>query len=198
MKTRELLQRLLNESGMNPNSLSVALRGAAKQPQIHKFLKSQTTEPKRSTLAPIANFYGISVEAFFDEEQACALLDAIADGTFVVDKTKLGRKSTGARAAPFKPLQNAMGIVDALDLLADRINEIESPEHRELLASRLQTLARAPDSEKARNGVIEALAWADAVERDNPPPAESSIVGQVLSKQLTAESKDFQPGRTKA
>jgi len=61
------------------------------------------------------------------------------------------------------PLENPLQLIDALDLLADRINEIEDPEHREVIASKLQTMARAPDSMKSRDAVLQALAWSDAV-----------------------------------
>ncbi len=69
------------------------------------------------------------------------------------------------------PLTNPSQLADALDLLADRINDIESLRSRELIATRLQTLALSPDSLKARNSVLEALAWADAVQTDQEAKA---------------------------
>ncbi len=66
-------------------------------------------------------------------------------------------------SAKFPILQNSVQLADALDLIADRINAIENIDHRAIIAQRLQTLANAPDSMKARNAVLEALAWSDVV-----------------------------------
>lgn len=71
--------------------------------------------------------------------------------------------SKAAGSAFFPSLKNPISLTEAVDVLAERINAIEDPEHRELIAVRLQTMARAPDSDKARNGVLEAMAWPDAV-----------------------------------
>lgn len=65
----------------------------------------------------------------------------------------------------FPPPKNPFQLLDAVDLIAERINEIDDLEARELIGARLQTMARAPDSEKSRNAVIQALAWADEVKR---------------------------------
>lgn len=66
MEPRELLRRLMDIEGLNPNSLAAKTNGRTKQPQIHRFLSGTVGEPKRSTWQPVANFFGISVEAFFD------------------------------------------------------------------------------------------------------------------------------------
>lgn len=82
-----------------------------------------------------------------------------------------GRGEKLLQGAKWVPLSNPNQLADALDLLADRINEIESLASRELIATRLQTLALSPDSQKARNSVLEALAWADAVQTDQEAKA---------------------------
>lgn len=74
MITRKLLRKLMDGAGLNPNSLAKATGGRTKQPQIFRFLSNTSMEPKRSTLLPVAEYFGISVEAFFDEELAEQLL----------------------------------------------------------------------------------------------------------------------------
>lgn len=70
MNPRALLQRLMDEAMLNPNSLSEKTGKKTKQPQIHRFLEGTTLEPKRSTLEPVAKVFGVSVEAFFDPKEA--------------------------------------------------------------------------------------------------------------------------------
>ncbi len=65
--------------------------------------------------------------------------------------------------------------------LADLINKQESPEARDALASRLQTLARAPDSPKARADMVKAL---EATQT-------ASVVERALKAELSTESKDI-------
>ena len=70
MEPRKLLIELMRLSGDNSNSLSVKLKGATTQPQIYKFVKDQVREPRRKTLQPIADHYGVPLDAFYDEELA--------------------------------------------------------------------------------------------------------------------------------
>lgn len=70
MDPREFLRLLMDRSGDNPNSLAAAMRNATKQPQIHKFLTGIAKEPRRPTLQPIADHYGVSIDAFYDETKA--------------------------------------------------------------------------------------------------------------------------------
>jgi transcriptional regulator with XRE-family HTH domain len=70
MDPRELLRLLMAERGLNSNSLSRATGNATKQPQIHRFLTGEAREPKRSTLAPIAEVLGVPVDCFFSEDAA--------------------------------------------------------------------------------------------------------------------------------
>lgn len=73
MEPRQLLQLLMDGAGLNPNALARATRGRTKQPQIHRFLTGEAREPKRSTLAPVAEHFGVPVDAFYDEKVADAV-----------------------------------------------------------------------------------------------------------------------------
>ena len=70
METRELLRLLMERAGDNPNALAAKLKNAATQPQIYKFLAGISKEPRRSTLQPVADHYGVSIDAFYDEDRA--------------------------------------------------------------------------------------------------------------------------------
>lgn len=70
MQGRELLMLLLAKHGFTPNSFVTALKGKVKQPTLHKFLRQGTRESRRSTLQPVADHFGIPLEAFYDEFQA--------------------------------------------------------------------------------------------------------------------------------
>jgi len=73
MDGRELLQRLLERSGENPNSLAVKLKRAPLQSQLHRFLAGLAKEPRRSTLQPVAEFYDVPLDAFYEAAQASAV-----------------------------------------------------------------------------------------------------------------------------
>ncbi len=61
----DLLRELMKKSGDNANSLAAKLDGRTSQPQLHKFLTGEAKEPRRATLQPVADFYGVPVNAFY-------------------------------------------------------------------------------------------------------------------------------------
>lgn len=73
MEPRELVRKLMEREGVNPNSLADALRGKISQPQIHKFISGKVKEPRRTTLKPLADHYGLPLDALFDKEMATAI-----------------------------------------------------------------------------------------------------------------------------
>ncbi|MDT7834991.1 hypothetical protein [Aquabacterium sp. OR-4] len=72
MEPRTMLQQMMNSLNYNTNSLARATRGKTKQPQIHRFLKGDAKEPKRSTWMPVAALLEIPVDAFYDPRAADA------------------------------------------------------------------------------------------------------------------------------
>lgn len=77
-KTVQLIKALMAASGDNPHSLAVRLKHKPPQPQIYKFSEGLVKEPKRTTLQPIADHYGIEVEAFYDESLADVCLQKLS------------------------------------------------------------------------------------------------------------------------
>lgn len=80
MDRKELMQMLLDLDGLNPSTLSQRLGGVPSQPQIYKFVNGVVHEPKRQALQPIADYYKISIEAFYDEEMASEIAKNIKAG----------------------------------------------------------------------------------------------------------------------
>lgn len=172
MKTHDLLRELLHRSGLKASALAEKLKDqGVQQAQLSRFINGKTQEPKRSTLAPVADYFGISVEALFNEKLASMLLEEMENGTFVVLKSRANPHKANLS---WEPPNDVLKLLDAIDYLADRINEIEDSEHRELIASKLQTLARAPDSMKSRNAVAKALTWEDSVKREKESGANGT------------------------
>lgn len=65
MNARELLSCLMTRSGDNACTLSTKVK--VPPPTLYNFLTGSAKAPRRSTLEPIANYYGIPVEAFLSE-----------------------------------------------------------------------------------------------------------------------------------
>ncbi len=71
----------MRRTGDNPNSLAAKVKHQTKQPQIYKFLAGISREPKRSTLQPIADFYKVDVEAFYNPSKADEALKKLDEWT---------------------------------------------------------------------------------------------------------------------
>lgn len=75
MEPRKLLQLLMAKSELNSNSLAAKLDNATTQPQIHKFLNGKAKEPRRATLAPVADYFSIPLDALYDPEVAATVAE---------------------------------------------------------------------------------------------------------------------------
>jgi hypothetical protein len=100
MQTIKLLEALMRQSRDNANSLSKALRGRVSQPQIYRFLNGETKEPRRHSLEPIADYYSIPVQAFYDAELATRIMANLSQAKSPMIGIN-GQADTGVLAAPF-------------------------------------------------------------------------------------------------
>ena len=75
MEPRLLLEALMAANGDNANSLAASVQNRTKQPQIFRFLKGVAAEPKRSTLQPLAEHYGVTVDVFYEPALAQRVYD---------------------------------------------------------------------------------------------------------------------------
>ena len=104
---------LMAAEGLNPNSLAAATRGKTKQPQIHRFITGASLEPKRSTLEPVAAYFGIPVDAFFDARAADnAWRTRAAAG--LIEARPLGHDSPIATSAAVTPAEAFAVVAQAL------------------------------------------------------------------------------------
>lgn len=152
MKGRELLKLLLKKHSLSGNGLVTALGGKIKQPTLHKFLELDTRESRRSTLQPVADYFKIPVEAFYDEFMA----DKIAFQLGLVDADDLSSEVRAvvvneAREAnppiPFPPPPPTQpSLRDALRKLRDVLAQ-ETPGVRRSAVAIMSDLAdRAEDA----------------------------------------------------
>lgn len=70
MKGPQLLQALMDARGDNANAIAERLKQKSIQSTIWKFIKGVAKEPRRKSLQPLADHYGVPVEAFYDETLA--------------------------------------------------------------------------------------------------------------------------------
>ena len=79
MEPKDLLLKLMERDGYNPNSLAAKFDSKSIQSQVFRFLSGKTREPRRSTLVPIAEFFKINVEAFYNPSMAQEVMDEMKD-----------------------------------------------------------------------------------------------------------------------
>lgn len=114
MDPREFLRLLMDRRGENPHALAAAVKNATKQPQIHKFLAGIAKEPRRTTLQPVADYYGISVDAFYDPEKAQAEWDRINGRSRVAEwpfSNELHEAVKSATPETLNDLENLMRVL---------------------------------------------------------------------------------------
>lgn len=66
MEGPDLLRALMDRDGLNSNSLATRLRNKSMQSHVYRYLKGVAKEPKRETLRPIADHFGVPLAAFYD------------------------------------------------------------------------------------------------------------------------------------
>lgn len=174
MKGRELLQLLLDKRGLTANALSKAVKGATKQPQIHKFLTGAATEPRRSTLAPVAAYFNVPIDAFYDE----FLADKTAYQLGLVDASEIGidaltATGTVVREAnapiPFPPPAGPPNLRDALRILRNALAH-ETPGVRRSVVAIMADLAERAEDGTFSDHMIERIMGALGRQGNDAPP----------------------------
>lgn len=149
MNTRTLLGRLMAIYGDNPNSLAMKLQAkGVKQPQIYKFHTGQTKEPRRSTLTPVADFYKVPIEAFFNEELAGELLAKLESGWLPKPQWRTAaplqpQVATVQEPSPPVPSTCTVSIEQAFEALAMHLAHLDATSRKQA-AFQLASLADSP------------------------------------------------------
>lgn len=167
----ELLQRLLDSKQLTPNALADRLRNRSLQSQMQRYLARETKSPRPSTLEPLAKFFGIGVEAFYQP----AIAEAIAAERGLVIK-KAGSVETRAPAdslppnapTPLRPRHAAD--VAALVAQLGRLLEPHDGAARAAVGALLHDLAMNPSNAGLTGKRIAALLDVPA----NTPPEKST------------------------
>jgi len=143
MEPRQLLQWLLDQHGDNSNSLAAKLKGATKQPQIHKFLSGKAKQPRHSTLEPIARYYNIPVESLYSEDEADRVFERLNN------KQNHHPSKSGQALA-------ATDIEAAVNLIADALMRFD-PLARAGAIGNMESLCKAPERADLRWQLCTAL-----------------------------------------
>ena len=185
MKGRDLLQLLLDKRGMTANALATAIKGATKQPQIHKFLSGTANEPRRSTLAPIADYFKIPVDAFYDE----FLADKTAFQLGLIEATQAGAEAVTAAShsvreasapIPFPPTPPTQpNLRDALKRVRDALAS-EPPGIRRSVVAIMSDLADRADDLAFSDQMVERIMGALGRQGNDAQP-QSTPSNQNLS-----------------
>ena len=168
MNPRQFLQWLLDRNGENTNSLAEKLKGATTQPQIYKYLKGVSKEPKRATLAPVAAYFKIPLDALYSESEADkAHLAIVGNAALTLPSLTASATATNHAIAPVQQAQTAINGVASLDqgidsLLA-HIGQV-SPEKRAAVAGVMTALIQDPDDASMRAALAAMLTPAAFVE----------------------------------
>lgn len=178
MKGRELLQLLLTKRGLTANSLSRALKGETTQPQIHKFLTGVALEPRRSTLTPVARFFDIPLDAFYDE----FIADKVAHQLGLVDAMEISTEALASMGSsvqearppiPFPaPPANAPSLREALRAIRRALAH-EPTGVRRSVAAIVADLAERAEDEAFGDQMIERIMGALGRQGNDAPPQSS-------------------------
>lgn len=143
MEPRHLLQWLMDRDELNSSSLARLIKSAGvsekptTQPQIHKFLGGKAVEPKRATLQPVADYFKIPIDAFYDGQTA----------ERVMEELKAGRVIGAARKTENLPagVHEHGSIDETLATLCGHLSRVD-PLTRKAAGGVLMALAQQPDS----------------------------------------------------
>lgn len=164
MDGRELLKLLMAKRGYNPNSLASALRNRSLQSQVQRYIDGATKNPRQSTLEPLASFFGVGIEAFYQPRIAQEVAERLQliptsqrAGTQEPEPAYLHQTTACPAPSPLrrghKLRDNIMGLVQATEghdeatrravatLLADII---VNPTNAATTASRIEALLELP------------------------------------------------------
>jgi hypothetical protein len=107
MNGPELLKALLAAAGDNPYRVATRLKNPPLQSYASKFIAGKVKEPRRDSLRPLAEYYRVPLEAFYDP----ALADQVAaERHLAPGATRLTRAGS---SAPTSELANALDVLFA-------------------------------------------------------------------------------------
>jgi len=148
MNGPELLKALLAAAGDNPYRVATRLKNPPLQSYASKFIAGKVKEPRRDSLRPLAEYYRVPLEAFYDP----ALADEVA-----VERNLVPGTARRTRAAS---TEQPSELADALDVIT---KVLQGAEKSILIAVAplLAAMASDPDTAKIKSELILKLLVAD-------------------------------------
>ncbi|SFF15024.1 helix-turn-helix domain-containing protein [Paracidovorax wautersii] len=173
----QLLQLLMDTRGLNPNALAEALKGATGQPQISKYVKNQIQEPRRKTLQPIADYFRVPIDAFYDPDLAdktARELGILADDDSEFLEPPALHRVAEPPVAYAIPRHSSYTTRDALRQLRDLLAG-ESPGVRQSVVALMGDMATRADDRQFSDQIIERIMGAlGQLGNDAPQPSIAS------------------------
>lgn len=124
MKPHQLIHALMIDKGLDASASKLAhrLRRPKMQPSIHRFLYGEVSNPAHKTAKPIADFFGIPVDALYDDRLATSIAHerGLKEPPALVPRTK-------------KPATERLGYVDAQRII-DALRRLPAAERAEEIA----------------------------------------------------------------
>lgn len=176
MDGSELLKLLLEKRNLTPNALADILRKRTLQSQMQRYLAGETKSPRPDTLAPIARYFGIGVEAFY--QPAIARQIAIEQGLIKAQADTPPHHvaepiATWAAAAPTPLRPRHRQSVRELVTMLGRALEDYDESARKAVAALLHDVAIHPERAALTGERIGALL---GVQGNDPPHKSSNSV----------------------
>lgn len=141
MNGPELLKALLAAAGDNPYRVATRLKNPPLQSYASKFIAGKVKEPRRDSLRPLAEYYRVPLEAFYDP----ALADQVAAERHLASgATRLTRAGSSAPASE---------LASALDVLFAALRDVDKST-RIAVAPLLAAMATDPAEAKNQSELL--------------------------------------------
>lgn len=155
----ELLQLLLDKRKLTPNALADLLRQRSLQSQMQRYLARETKSPRPSTLEPIAKFFGIGIEAFYQPAIAQRIAASLAGdetaSAHVGEKPSAYGDAVTPAPTPLKP-RDSEGVAELIAKLGRALEPYDESARR-AVATLLSDVALHPESASVTGQRVAAL-----------------------------------------
>lgn len=167
MDGKALLKALMARADLNPNAIANLLEQRSLQSQIARFVDGTTRNPRWQTLKPVADYFGVRVEAFFDVDIAEQV--AKEQGLLEDESTFIQGSFRQATSRVPTQLQRGQGKSSIFSLLMQLAEALESQDlsARKAVGSLLSDLAISPET---------ASLTADRIERLLADPSNAPVL----------------------
>ena len=163
VKPHQLIAGLMQKAGLGPSPLAKKMGKPKLQPQIHRFVNGQVANPERKTALPLAEYFGLPLEAIYDEKLATKIAAerGIQVPPAAPEKPPPTRRRKDA-AAPVAEATNLLLIAKVREAVREAVRA-EVRALREEMASKQEPAAPPlPKRQKPRMSIDEAIERQDA------------------------------------